>query len=123
MSKRMIVLHSLTVICIAASAAAAASPPARASTVAVTDFHSHRIYHSPQSPGYSAWCTLWGRKGRDADGALRLAFQQVTGPVDDPAKRVNVTIVMGSDDEAKTWKKLREVPARKDAPVPTDGYY
>ena len=35
------------------------------------------IYHSPQTPGYTAWTTFW----RTPAGELRLAFQQVTGPV------------------------------------------
>jgi hypothetical protein len=69
------------------------------------------IYHSPQMPGYTAWCTLW----RTKRGQLRIAFQQVTGPVENWEKRRNVTVILTSADEAKTWTKLREVPTRRDA--------
>lgn len=76
--------------------------------VIASDFAQKTIYHSPQTPGYTAWCTLW----KDHDGALRLAFQQVTGPVGAPDKRHNVTVLLGSNDQGKTWTKLREIPAR-----------
>ncbi len=84
-----------------------------------TEFAQTAIYHSPQAPGYTAWCTLW----RARDGQLRVAFQQITGPVDDWKKRRNVTVILGSDDEAKSWKKLREVPARTNAPSDGDKVY
>lgn len=76
--------------------------------VQVSGFDQRSIYHSPQTPGYTAWCTLWKTRER----ALRLAFQQVTRPVEAPDKRQNVTVLLGSDDQGKTWMKLREVPAR-----------
>src|SRR4051812_2934977 len=66
------------------------------------------IYHSPQTPGYTAWCNLW----RTSKGELRLAFQQVTGPVENWSKRKNVTVILGSSDSGATWKPIREVPAR-----------
>jgi hypothetical protein len=84
-----------------------------------TEFAQTAIYHSPQTPGYTAWCTLW----RTRDGQLRVAFQQITGPVEDWKKRRNVTVILGSDDEAKSWKKLREVPARTNAPTDGDKVY
>ena len=58
------------------------------------------IYHSSQTPGYTAWCNLW----RTPKGELRLAFQQVTGPVEDWTKRKNVTVILGSSDEGATCK-------------------
>ena len=79
-----------------------------AAHVTAKEFKSASIYHSPQSPGYTAWCTLW----RSPTDELRMAFQQVTGPVKDWAKRKNVTLIMGSADEGATWKTIREVPAR-----------
>jgi hypothetical protein len=88
---------------IAGQALAASAPHVQASA-----FEQHTIYHSPQTPGYTAWCTLW----KDHDGSLRLAFQQVTGPVDQPDKRQNVTVVLESTDRGKTWKTLRDAPAR-----------
>jgi hypothetical protein len=76
------------------------------------------IYHSPQTPGYTAWCTLW----RTREGELRLAFQQVTGPAEDIAKRTNVTVILGSADDGATWKTIREVPARSNVPLPGNIY-
>src|SRR6185436_9646213 len=63
-----------------------------------TEFVQTAVYRSPKTPGYSAWCTLW----RTRDGQLRLAFQQVTGPVEDWKKRQNVTVILESKDEAKS---------------------
>lgn len=40
------------------------------------------IYHSPQTPGYTAWTGAW----QMPDGALMTGFVQATGPVD-PAQR------------------------------------
>jgi hypothetical protein len=40
------------------------------------------IYHSPQSPGYTAWVGAWTMP----DGSLMTAFNQATGPVD-PSQR------------------------------------
>jgi hypothetical protein len=90
------------------------TPPPRA-----VGFESRPIYHSPQTPGYSAWCTLWRTRG----GELRLAFQQVTGPADDWTKRTNVTVILGSDEQAAAWKPLREVPARTNAASQEDKIY
>jgi hypothetical protein len=77
------------------------------------------IYHSPQTPGYTAWATMW----RTPTGELRLAFQQVTGPTEHWDQRTNVTILLGSVDEAATWKKLREAPARPYAASTNDQIY
>ena len=45
--------------------------------VIATHFVQKNIYHSPETPSYTAWCNLWRAK----DGHLRVAFQQVTDPV------------------------------------------
>lgn len=84
-----------------------------------SDFEQRTIYHSPERPGYTSWCTLW----RTKDGQLRLAFQQVTGPVDNWEKRQNSTIILGSRDEAKTWSTVRTVPARTSAASSSDKIY
>lgn len=78
------------------------------SRVEVRGFEQRTIYHSPQTPGYTAWCTLW----QDPSGSLHLAFQQVTGPVAQPDKRANVTVLLTSTNNGKTWDKIGEVPAR-----------
>jgi hypothetical protein len=93
---------------------------ARADAVtSATEFAQTTVYHSPETPGYSAWCTLWRTPG----GQLRLAFQQVTGPVEDWKKRRNVTVILESNDQAKSWKKIREVPARTSAGSAGDKIY
>jgi hypothetical protein len=88
-------------------------------SVQVQGFAQKTIYHSPQTPGYSAWCTLW----LDTSDKLNLAFQQVTGPVAEPAKRSNVTVLLTSRDAGKTWTKDREVPARPGTGTVSNGYY
>jgi hypothetical protein len=88
-------------------------------SASASEFLQTAVYHSPQTPGYTAWCTLW----RTRSGQLRLAFQQVTGPVENSQKRRNVTVILGSIDEAKSWKKLREVPARTSAASAGDKIY
>ncbi len=94
----------------------AGTPP---KVTVVSQDAARTIYHSPQSPGYTAWCTLW----REPNGELRLAFQQVTGPVKEWSKRKNVTVILGSSDEGATWKKLREVPARTNEGVENNTIY
>ncbi len=79
--------------------------------VKASEFTTQAIYHSPETPGYTAWCSLW----RTPQDKLRVAFQQVTGPVEDWTKRKNVTVILGSADEAATWTAIREVPARTSA--------
>jgi hypothetical protein len=37
-----------------------------------------RIYHSPQSPGFTCWCGAWLMP----DGGLMVSFTQATGPVE-----------------------------------------
>ncbi len=88
-------------------------------SVVATNFVQNNIYHSPQIPGYTSWTALW----RTPKNELRLAFQQVTGPVDDWKKRTNVTAILGSKNEGATWEKLREVPARTSAPVDKEEIY
>lgn len=86
-----------------------AEPPGPAQPqIEASGFEQRTIYHAPQTPGYTAWCTLW----QDHDGSLRLAFQQVTGPVAEPDQRSNVTVLLESRDQGKTWMKLRKIPAR-----------
>lgn len=101
------------------AALGAGSFSACALEVTATEVTQRSIYHSPEKPGYTAWCTLWRAK----DGHLRLAFQQVTGPVQHPQQRTNVTVLLDSPDEALTWKVLREVPSRNNLAASTNGIY
>ena len=97
------------VLAVAAALLSAATARVAPAAVRATDVVPAKpIYHSPQTPGYTAWCTLWRSHG----GELRLAFQQVTGPVDPWDQRKNVTVVLGSGDESASWMKRREVAAR-----------
>jgi hypothetical protein len=84
-------------------------------------FETKVIYHSPQTPGYSAWCTLWRVPGEKEE--LRLAFQQVTGPAEDWTKRTNVTIILSSKDAGASWNPMREVVARTNAGSAGSGIY
>lgn len=93
------------------------SAPAR--EMAATDFVQRTIYHSPQTPGYTSWCTLW----RATNGHLRLAFLQITGPVEKPDQRTNATVILDSPDETATWNILRQVPPRKNLVASTNGIY
>lgn len=97
------------------SGAPAESIPA----VQASDFRTQVIYHSPETPGYTSWCTLW----RTPADELRVAFQQVTGPVEDRTKRKNVTVILASTDEGTTWKKVSEVPARPALDAPDAQFY
>jgi len=75
-------------------------------SVKVEDYTDRIIYHSPDTPGYTCWCTLW----RAHDGSLRLVFNQITGPVNEPDKQKHSQPVLQSKDEARTWQLLREAP-------------
>ena len=107
---RLLCTIAFELVCIAAHPALAVvdAAPTAGLRVSAVNFAQATIYHSPQSPGYTAWCTLWS----DCDGSLRLAFQQVTGPVAEPQMRANVTVLLASRDQGRKWDKLREVPAR-----------
>ena len=48
-----------------------------AMNVTATDVQRQVVYHSPQTPGYTCWVSAW----LTADGGLRLAFHQATGPL------------------------------------------
>lgn len=98
---------------------ATGAPTACAVEVTATNFVQKNIYHSPETPGYTSWCTLWRAK----DGHLRVAFQQVTGPVAKPQQRTNVTVIIDSADNGVTWNKLWEIPARKHLLVSTNVIY
>src|SRR5579859_6563269 len=95
------------------------TPPIRAMEVTATNFVQKNVYHSPETPGYTSWCTLWRAKA----GHLRVAFQQITGPVAKPEQRTNATVILDSPNDGATWSKVREIVARKSATPPTNGIY
>ena len=102
-------------------AGAAPTPPAGggggggAGDVTLEGVTSGEAYHSPQSPGYTAWLGAWP----SADGrSLFASFVQVTGPVA-PLKRPTdpvwpgvdlASVIIRSDDAGKTWQRVRSDP-------------
>src|SRR2546423_1041300 len=75
--------------------------------VAAGRFSMRTVSRSPTAPGYTAWGTLW----RNRVGELRVAFQEVTGPVEHVEQRTMVTVVLDGGEDAREWTPLREVPA------------
>ena len=57
------------------------------------------IYHSPETPGYTAWVGLW----QIPDGRIRCGFLQLTGPKGNIQSH---TPNMESVDGGETWKML-----------------
>ena len=60
------------------------------------------IYHSPETPGYTAWVGLW----QIPDGRIRCGFLQLTGPKGNIQSH---TPNMESVDGGETWK-MRPMP-------------
>lgn len=103
-------------------------PEADAGTSVVAVEHKRRkIYHSPQSPGFTCWTGMWSMPDR----SLMLAFVQATGPVQGrpkapqairrrlswpPAGRENYdmtgldlsNVYMRSTDHGETWKRVSQ---------------
>lgn len=66
--------------------------------VAAVEFDERIIYHSPETPGYTAWVGLW----QLPNGTIQCDFRQQTGPKD----KLNVTYaVIESNDGAQTWNR------------------
>ncbi len=67
----------------------AGEPPMK---VTATEIERTRIYHSPQTPGYTCWVGAWVQP----DGALRVALHQATGPFQGrPGGRKDVMAALG----------------------------
>ena len=64
--------------------------------VEVVGYSEKTIYHSPETPGYTAWVGL----AQMPDGTLRCDFVQLTGPKDHPVATVPV---LRSSDEGESW--------------------
>jgi len=73
--------------------------------VEAVDYQEKIIYHSPETPGYTAWVGLW----RINDHKIFCDFRQLTGPKDNPTSQVPL---LESNDKGKTWKLVpRQVSA------------
>ncbi len=79
--------------------------------VSGVDFERRLIYHSPQTPGYSAWVGAWTAP----DGSLLTSFPQMTGPVLSVPDRDwwrldGASIALRSSDGGTTWEEDRSDP-------------
>lgn len=72
-------------------------------SVRATGHTQKDIYHSPETPGYTAWVGLHLLRG----DRLECDFVQQTGPL---AHRALSIVSLGSRDRGETWTRLREVP-------------
>ena len=66
-----------------AGAAPAQTPAAPAAAengawTATGNIGGRRLYHSPQTPGFTSWVALW----KMPDGSLMMSFTQATGPIE-----------------------------------------
>ena len=68
-------------------------------SVEAVGYAEKTIYHSPETPGYTAWAGLW----QLPDGRLRCGFLQLTGSRDNMK---SVSPNMESVDGGETWKML-----------------
>ncbi len=70
--------------------------PARAGQQSVKSLQVHdvvkrTVYHSPQTPGYTAWVGCW----RMPEGKLMVSFHQATGPIEGrPRTRADVLEIL-----------------------------
>jgi hypothetical protein len=66
------------------------------------------IYHSPQTPGYTAWVGAWVMP----DGAFMVCFTQVTGPLEGRPRKHDFTgldrkvVYLRSTDRGATWTSV-----------------
>ena len=68
-------------------------------SVEAVGYAEKTIYHSPETPGYTAWVGLW----QIPDGRIRCGFLQLTGPKGNIQSH---TPNMESVDGGETWKML-----------------
>ena len=97
-----LLLRVLAIVVMPQTALLADSGQADASvgvSVKAVDYAEKTIYHSPETPGYTAWVGLW----QLPDGRIRLGFLQLTGPRDHIQ---SVSPNRESVDGGETWKML-----------------
>jgi hypothetical protein len=81
--------------------------------VEAVGFAERVIYHSPQTPGYTAWVGLW----QLPDGRLRWDCLQLTGTKEKPVATVPV---FESGDGGQTWTRVANTPTA--AVLSPEGY-
>lgn len=89
----------ISLVCVLAVAACRAGER-RIIGVEAVEYREKTIYHSPETPGYSAWVALW----RCDDRRICCSFRQLTGPAEQPATTYPV---LESTDERETWRPLQ----------------
>ncbi len=88
-------LISSALLLLVAAASYAADPKVEAYV-----FQTKMIYHSPESPGYTAWCGLH----KTPDARLLVSFAQQTGKAPNV---VGETVVLESGDVGRTWTRVK----------------
>jgi len=68
-------------------------------SVEAIDYREKTLYHSPETPGYTAWVGLW----QLPDRRIRCGFLQLTGPKGNTESH---SPNMESVDGGQTWKML-----------------
>jgi hypothetical protein len=67
--------------------------------VQVVEVEAKTLYHSPETPGYTAWVGLW----QLPDGTIQCDFEEITKPQD---KELRYPVVLETRDEARTWTRV-----------------
>lgn len=70
----------------------------------VLDFQQKTIYHSPETPGYTAWVGLW----KLPNGTVQCDFSQGNGPISNPVLSYPV---LQTTDNGQTWTGPTSVPS------------
>jgi hypothetical protein len=65
----------------------------------VLDYTVRQLYHSPETPGYTAWTGLW----KLPNGAIRCDFVQATGPQSNPTFTYPL---LQSTNNGTTWTNI-----------------
>ena len=94
-------IAALPAVCVAILGALETGICARAAEFQgqVSDYQTAQIYHSPETPGYTAWTGLW----KLPDGTIQANFVQATGPQNNP---VITYPVLESRDSGQTWTRV-----------------
>ena len=83
----------------------AAEPSKPGVRVQAVDVEERTLYHSPETPGYTAWVGLW----QLPDGTIQCDFEEITKPQD---KQLRYTVVLETKDGAKAWTRVPgDIPA------------
>src|SRR4051794_37275421 len=72
-------------------------------SVHAVDLRRTTLYHSPQTPGYTAWTGAWVMP----DQSIMTAFIRATGPID-PAKRRRAPAGVIGSFGLKSWPATRD---------------